>query len=383
MTAAVKPDSDSQLDVEIRKLLSPVIALRVRLFFAGVVFPVGCFIVAADSPPTIDTPWQSGRTADYVALLLTWPGYAPFLPLVVFSQICLAAWLIVPESGRRMIIRLGIYSGLVMSLQFLLFVLMTTAILTFLVAAVVGPVFALIVAACVRIPRYTRQFAIRHVLILTAVVAVIIAIARLIGVPLNADLWLPAMQSILMYILMAAPVLCVIAYTRATIAVAPQAEPHQGKYGWVAETAVWVVGWAGAWKLALDIMLVEYSKLPTTDPNCYVSSAAAHGHPTLVGTCRCGDGVQPMNLQTRRLKFLEIVLKAALPGIHFRLRRVYDRVGPALARQCRRSIWFADATYLMLKPIEWLSEMIRIILRIRRSSIQCLYGAESAGQSIA
>ncbi|MEZ6109626.1 MAG: hypothetical protein R3C99_01030 [Pirellulaceae bacterium] len=29
--------------------------------------------------------------------------------------------------------------------------------------------------------------------------------------------------------------------------------------------------WIAGWKVAVDLMLVEYSKLPTTDPNCYVS----------------------------------------------------------------------------------------------------------------
>ncbi len=366
---------ETPLDVVLRSSFRSMLAFRIRLFFAGIIFPIGCFVAALETSATINVPWQSGRIADYVAMLLAWPGYGPFLPLVIFSQTCLATWLIRPDTECRLMIRLGIYTGLLVSLQFLLFVVITSSILTFIVAIFVGPIFAVIVAGFVRLPQFLRRFTIRHVMILTAAVAVTIAVGRWLGV--TASVFSESI-ALLMYVVMAAPVLCVWAYVRATIAVAGTQIAGTGyqPWHWLAAILAWIVSWGIAWKLAVDTMLAEYAKLPTTDPNCYVSAAAAHGHPRLVGTEHANG---PVNLQMRKLKFLEITLQTGLPRVHRWIRRAYDQIGPVLADQCRGSIWFADATYLMLKPIEYSSDLLRVLLRIRRCKLERLYCGRSPG----
>lgn len=249
--------------------------------------------------------------------------------------------------------------------------MLISAIFTFIFAAFVGPLVALLVAVCVRTPRYARRFTIRHLLVLTAAVAVLIALAKLMEIPARSLLYIFANAA--MYVAMATPALCAIAYARASIMIAQQTEQTTRLEYRVVAAITWLLCWAGTWKLAVDIMLAEYAKLPVTDPNCYVSNAAAHGHPRLVGSAERLPGGQPINLQMRRLKYLEIALKAASPRLHRSVRHVYDRLGPPLARQCQRCVWFADATYLLLKPLEYLAESLRWLTKVHPSSLDCLY----------
>ncbi|MEK6234867.1 MAG: hypothetical protein N2C14_09155, partial [Planctomycetales bacterium] len=48
-----------------------------------------------------------------------------------------------------------------------------------------------------------------------------------------------------------------------------------------------VTAWFGvylaAWRQSVQLMLIEYSKLPTEPPGCYVATAAAKGHARFVG----------------------------------------------------------------------------------------------------
>lgn len=79
------------------------------------------------------------------------------------------------------------------------------------------------------------------------------------------------------------------------------------------------------------------------------SSAAAHGHHWLVRAESAAGGSAAVNLQMRRLKLLEFALAAACPRLHRFARRSYNRLGPPLARICRRTAWLADAAYAALE----------------------------------
>ncbi|MHB8974298.1 MAG: hypothetical protein ACYC3X_31470 [Pirellulaceae bacterium] len=124
------------------------------------------------------------------------------------------------------------------------------------------------------------------------------------------------LTSTFLLVLGATPPLNVLTYLRASIAVHnhPQAvQPLPNRWhalGWLS----FVAAWAASWKIAVDMMLVEYAQLPTTDPNCYVGSAAAHGHGRFVGTDRptFGSAVVPLvNMQMRRLPLPDRVI-----GLH-------------------------------------------------------------------
>ena len=147
----------------------------------------------------------------------------------------------------------------------------------------------------------------------------------------------------------------------------------------------WAVGWllayAASWKYSLDAMLAEYAKLPTVEPKCYVSAAAAHGHAQFVGVAQFREldavcdlhSAYPVNMQMCRLKFLEFALAAALPGVHRAVRRAYNACGPRAAAACRSNVWLADASYLALKPLEVVAELLRIVARVPLRELTRLY----------
>jgi hypothetical protein len=130
---------------------------------------------------------------------------------------------------------------------------------------------------------------------------------------------------------------------------------------WLAEAMpiFWLVGYAAAWRVAVRAALEAYDKLPPTPPpgDCYVASAAAHGHPWLVGArvVPTASGRPALvNAQLRRLKSAEVALGALSPAGHRLCRWVYDRLGPPLARRLRSPL-VGDLAYLSLKPAEWLA----------------------------
>ena len=365
-------------DFEYRNLLAPAIAYRVQMILLGIVFPLGCFLSSASGmESTLHEPWQSGRPQDYVAMLLKWPGYLPFLPLVLFSQICFAVWIAQESLGARIVVRWGIYSGFLLSTQFLVFTLMTSALVSLVGALLVFPGLMGAIAVALYLPRYIKQFSIKHLLILTAAFAILIATMRVTGGPGDPKHWLPALGATIIMvwqtIVMATPTLCTIVFARASIQVADHARSSIPKTRWSLTLMTWLATWAVSWKLAVNTMLEEYAKLPASNPNCYVSSAAANGHRWLVRT----NENSPVNRQMRRLKFLELVFKAALPRCHQFVRMEYDRLGPLLARACGRNVWIADMTYVWLKPLELVSELVRWTTGVRVSDVDRIYPSDN------
>ncbi len=120
----------------------------------------------------------------------------------------------------------------------------------------------------------------------------------------------------------------------------------------------WLGTYLGTLRISVTRAIEQYAQLPPTPPkNCYVCTAAARGHPALVGSHRwtAPDGTaMAVNWQMRRLKAAEVALAAAAPLLHSALRDAYDCVGPRLATALSHG-WAADLAYLSLKPAEWLA----------------------------
>lgn len=104
-----------------------------------------------------------------------------------------------------------------------------------------------------------------------------------------------------------------------------------------------------------------YSNLPDEPPQgCFVVTAAARGHAQLVGPfvpharhARHGR-VRHVNRQLLTFWAFEQRWQSAAPRTHRAFRRLYNNVGPHLARRLTNP-WLADAAYLALKPCEWLA----------------------------
>ncbi|QDU58451.1 DUF6688 family protein [Aeoliella mucimassa] len=134
----------------------------------------------------------------------------------------------------------------------------------------------------------------------------------------------------------------------------------------------WLSANFAAWRLAVLAAIESYNRLPTEPPSgCFIVTASAHGHRTLVGSQDMGHAF-PVTRQLQRLKAAEILLATTLPGTHRGLRKVYDCVGPPLARMiCNR--WLADLSYLMLKPLEWAMLGLLRVARVPSNTITAVY----------
>jgi len=337
----------------------------------GVVAPAFCFLFAAANGGIQlgGGPWQSGDIRDYAEVLLLWPASGPLLPWAFLSAFCLTLWLLQPNWADLFVVRLGIYTGVIVSLQFLLLILIVTAYASPAFSLIVAPVSAAVVYGGVRLVRRWRRFSIRYLLILTTVVAILITI--------SATTELETIQIFALMPLLTAgatPTLCLIAYVVAAKRVSRDS-PRREPFPWPALFIwwVWLTAWLASWKFALDMMLVEYEKLPTAKPSCYVSAAAAGGHSSLVRyRNRRKDGLV-VSRQMQRLKFFEFAVAAAAPSLHRWLRCLYNRMGPPLARWCGHNVWFADTTYLLLLPLESLAYFLQRATNTPDRMIERLY----------
>jgi hypothetical protein len=123
----------------------------------------------------------------------------------------------------------------------------------------------------------------------------------------------------------------------------------------------WLAAYFAAWRFAVHSAVKAYAALPVDPPNhaCYIATAAAAGHPRLVRSYEivtASGEMRRINSQLATLKCGELALRQSLPRVHHVLRRIYDRVGPPLARRIRNP-WLADIAYLTLKPLEWMTRV--------------------------
>ena len=344
------------------------LAFRIRLFVSGVVFPAMCIITAyLGVDATLNSPWQSGQTHVYVGLLLGWPTIMAMLPLICFSALSMTAFVIRPSLSRRWYVCVGLVTGAILSVQYLVMVMWVTVIVSPIVAAFVGPILYACSWTVHQFAPRLRTFTIREVMILTTVVAIGCAVLA----AMKASFVI--VESFLIgsfFIVMAAPTLNVIAYGRASAFIVRH-NHYRPVLPRAAALVVWLVAWGVSWRWSIAMMMDEYSKLPATNPNCYVSAAAANGHRRFVKSQSRACG--PVNSQMCRLKCMEFAFKAATPRLHQFVRWFYNRVGPKLASVCSSSIWFADLTYVMLKPVEWVAVAIAWIARLERRQVDRVY----------
>ena len=77
--------------------------------------------------------------------------------------------------------------------------------------------------------------------------------------------------------------------------------------------------------------------------------------------------------QLRRFKAAELILAELAPAFHRRLRGIYDRVGPPLARRLTHA-WIADLAWIALKPAELVASWcLRVLVRDSRSAIERIW----------
>lgn len=324
-----------------------------RLLYAlvAIVLPVPCFLLADGLRPE----WQSGRLADYAALLLGTSITFFFAPFLAYAALCLALLLIAPQRfARSLAVRLGIYGGFLLALQY--------AVLVALSLSEAGPLLPVgaALALCAAPPGLVwiyRQIERRLGEKATRLIVFGLVCASVVLGGLASLLSGGGGLIIALALLVAGlPFWCLDIAAIVSFRLIRDYERQRDLSAWhIVGPLAWLGAYGVAWRMAVARMLEAYAALPTHPPECYIATAAARGHPRLVHSwpAAAQDGRYfRANRQLQRLKCAELALRAAWPAGHRRLRRAYDTLGPRLARRLRCPL-LADGAYLLLKPVEW------------------------------
>jgi hypothetical protein len=339
---------------------------KVALIFAGAFLPIVCFALSSNLKPE----WQSGKWEAYAALLLGPASAFPFFPLLTYSAGSMIAIVCNPKRWARYFgVRLGVYAGIVLALQYF-----------FLVAGIMGdtdacfmfvfgaPLLAAILWGIawgiVRLFRYSISSG-KHWA--APVLATVIGLAGVFLFPY-----------FIMACIVSATPWAVFAYGAVSLRLVKSTSNRHWQFSLAQLLAAvfWSAAYCGPWRLSIKMMWIEYAKLPTSPPQCYVATAAARGHQRWVRAefvpLSSGE-TSPANDQLRYLKAAELAMEATCPTMHRTVRRAYDRLGPPAATLLVHPL-LADAAYVALKPAEWTARVtFTLLLPGSRSLITKLY----------
>ena len=325
-----------------------------RLLYAlvTVALPIPCFLLADLLKPD----WQSGRPNDYAAILLGTSVSPYFAPFLAYAVLCLLLLLIAPRRFSCFLaVRLGIYGGFVMALQYVVLLVVALSATTVLVPIGIG--LALggtpFVVAWVS-GKLQRRYG--TALTLRIAAGLLIALALLVVAGLLLDLGWRIAGGVLYIAVAGAAFWCLDVAAVVSFRLLRDYELNASLSAWhVVGPLAWLGAFGVAWRMAVLRMGEVYARLPTQPPECYIATAAANGHPRLVRSWPAmAQAGRPFraNRQLQRFKLAELALQAAWPAGHRLLRRAYDALGSRLARRLRHPL-LADAAYLLLKPLEW------------------------------
>ena len=332
-----------------------------RWFYVLIVtlLPIVCFSLGDAARPE----WQSGRFSDYVALLLSPSAAWFFFPFLIYSVTCLVLLAFDPRRfAVRFAVRLGIYTGLLLSLQYAIVV----------VLALDGGGYICVVGAALLVATWTILRKSRSKWICIGTVAFFLIAVLALGVAASP------VGILIVFSLADAPLLCVAvagvtAYKLARYYEGGLSSPRlvlalAGLVGWLAAYGL-------AWRFSILKAIELYQSLPTSPPDCYVATASARGHVRLVHACPVltPTGVMLVTRQLQLLKCAELALLVLAPQAHRVVRCLYDRFGPPLARRLANP-FLADLAYLALKPFEWAATLaLKAIVPEIDQYARCVY----------
>lgn len=335
-----------------------------RLFYAAVLVLTPTFLFYLTwNDLTGEAEWQSGELwLEYSRIALGGGVHPLFMPLVAYAMLALCVLLVRPATAEWLVVRLGIYTGLVLALQYTVLISLAGYGGIFLVEWSILGVTYLIgwLLASLR----SQPFDPWRLRVWMVLIPVIIA--------LNYALFVVSVVAAVALVL---PLAAMLAW--------PLFSAHDQKH--LADWRVGLLwgGWLGTfgvvWWQAYLRTLELYASLPIElrVEDCYIATAAAHGHPALVQTTPivlANGRILHLNPQLQTLKAAELALWHAAPRLHRLLRKVYDVLGRAMAQHITHPLT-ADAAYLLLKPAEWFA---RWLLAPAKPAIDRLYGKGGA-----
>ena len=299
--------------------------------------------------------WQTGKFSDHISLFLSPQASVFFLILLAYSVISYILFLWdETRYGKKFIIRFGVYTGVILALQY--------SVLSFMVFSTTTFSGLVLIVACV-LPFlikgiyvwFTKSWSTRLFWgIFTGVLVVILIITGILMKNILGPFF------ILIFMLGAsAPFWSFLLAGQISLWLFKH---YESKYTLL--RGLGGVAWVSAYIFAMRFNILKmyelYSALPPQPPDCYIATAAAKGHPRVVGsrTIAQPNGSQMrVNSQLQRLKCVELAILAVFPKVHRLIRGVYDVLGKKLAAYIQNPI-LADVAYLFLVPVEWISFLI-------------------------
>jgi len=302
--------------------------------------------------------WQNGELSSYIILLLFPQASVLFFPLLAYSTICYLILLYAPTRfSQSFIVRAGIYTAVLLALQYSIVVLLYTLYEpdTFIYVLIPTWIFPFVCVLVYRwaVSKWTTVKVNKALPILIIAVLLIVTVLTRGGTPFLA----------MIILTMAAPFWSFLLALRAAHWLYKNYETQFTLPRGLGLTA-WLAVYVAAWRFDILKMYELYDALPPQPPpDCYIATVAARGHPQFVGSklVQRADGRSlQITGQLQILKCAELALMAVNPHVHQLLRKIYDRVGKSLALRIQNP-FSADIAYLLLKPFEWGA---RLILRV-------------------
>lgn len=352
------------------KTISSIEFSRIEKFigvFVGWVVTPACFILGQGVSPD----WQSG---DYVGVMFVPSVNWPFYLLLLFSTVCMFMLLFEPKNMIRLFwIRLGTYTGVLWSFQYMLMVSIPGGNITierspFFAITGVGSTIGIIIywQLAKVFSKYTGVFSWIWFLFNLIITLFIISLCLSYS---SGDKVMHICVVVLAWfipgILISGPFWSFSFYLWLSIRVFRAVRNSEIEKISIRSWLVWLTGYLTAWALSIWSLMTYYSQLRETRPSndCYIATAAACGHKKFVRSreiiLKNGE-VLRVNDQLYYLKCGELLLQSSVPRLHKICRCIYDCIGPIIAKTLVRPI-LADVSYAVLKPAEW---SCRIVLRI-------------------
>lgn len=306
----------------------------------------------------LEPEWQDGRFSSYISLLLSPKTSWIFAPLIAFSSLSLLHLLFSPrERAQQFWVRLGVYTGTLLSLQFTILALIAVGGGTIIVVGLwLGTLIAWYALRWA-----SQKIGKKWTMLIVLGLAFFLYAGYILFEVINLGSFSPYMLSnpfffLIGFLVGSAPFWTLLIMSTTSYRLLKY---YETRFTFPRGLGIlaWLGGFAASWSLAILRTLQLYSELPTQPPDCYIATAAANGHPHFVGsqevTLASGARMR-VNTQLQRLKCAELALKAVAPHLYGLLRAVYDTLGRPLARRMTHPV-VADAAYLLLKPFEWIS----------------------------
>ena len=348
---------------------------RTLLALFGIVLPFVSFATSYnEGTPSLGTPWQDGQLSTYAYLMTSFPPAGPFYPFLIYSATCLGLLVFNKEKFENyLIVRFGVYSGVVLSIQYHGILYPAQTVLTTVLFAFAAFLGIVLITTCGLLIIFGLQSLVSRFIGLPGHVS--FAMLLIIGIAIGfGTSGFQFFAGVLLVGLMLSTTLCIATYS--VVAYYLFRRPKEVRFKLIQAFGLfsWLAVYMAAWRQSIQLAIIQYQQLPTEQPGCYVCSAAAKGHDRFVkSSIRFikGDAVK-INDQIRTLKAFEIALRAVAPNIHRFMRATYDAVGPVLANRLTTA-WHADFAYATLKPLEWVAGLALHLLGVDSQLIDRFY----------